>query len=282
MRAYHLRWSPAPVFADDYAMRMLPGAWRFVIDDPWLSLLVVEKMLGAFKPLHTENALRLRFAEDHLHAAIAAGVRQYVVLGAGFDSFALRRSDLADTVAIFELDHAATQHVKRRRLARLGGQPANLHLVAVDFEREGLDEALASSRFDATQPAFFSWLGVTYYLEKQSIRETLARIKTCAAAGSRLALDYRLPAEHLSPAGEAQAKRLDRLVGWLGEPMKSTFTAAELLDELRQAGAELVDALPPEEQQRRYLPSLPASASAARRAAAPPAPDFAFALFAFG
>lgn len=272
MRAYHLRWSPAPVFVDDYARRMLPGPWRFVIDDPWLSRLVAERALGAFKPLHVENVLRLRFAEDHLEAAIAAGVRQYVVLGAGFDSFALRRPDLVDSVSIFELDHAATQHAKRRRLARLGGQPANLHLVAVDFETEGLDDVLAGTRFDTTEPAFFSWLGVTYYLAKESIRNTLTHIKACAARGSRLALDYRLPRQQLTTAGRAQAERLDRLVNWLGEPMKSSFTDAELRDLLRQAGAERVDALPPEEQQRRYLGGS---------AATPTAPDFAFALFVF-
>lgn len=279
MRAYHLRWSLEPVFADDYARRMLPGLWRFVIDDPWLGWLVAEQALGAFKPLHTENVLRLRFAEDHLHAAVAAGVRQYVVLGAGFDTFALRRPDLA--VSVFELDHAATQRAKRRRLAGLGGQPANLHLVAVDFEREGLDNALAGSRFDATRPAFFSWLGVTYYLDRESIRETLTRIRACAVPGSQLVLDYRLPRQQLSSAGQAQAERLDRLVGWLGEPMKSTFAEAELVDELGRVGAEPLDLLSPEQQQRRYRHRLAASAPASGRAPAPPAADFAFALFAF-
>ena len=236
MRANHLHWYTAPILADRYAMRMLPWPWQLVVRNRLLNWLVVQRLLGTFKPIHTENVLRLRYAEERLDDAIAEGVGQYVILGAGFDTFALRRPDVADRVRVFELDHPATQRAKRERLRRLGlAPPPNLAFVPVDFEVDALDAALASAGFDATRPAFFSWLGVTYYLTLEAIRETLDRIAAGAGPGSFLLLDYKLPTSELPPA-RAVADQLDRFVARLGEPMVSTFTELALQDELRRVG----------------------------------------------
>ena len=275
MRANHLRWCVSPIFADRYAMRMLPLFWRAVIDNRLLNRLVVDGLLGVFKPIHTENVLRLRYAEDRLDAAIAEGVGQYVILGAGFDTFALRRPDAADRVRVFELDHPATQRAKRRRLRQLGmALPPHLAFVPVDFETDALDALLVEAGFDAKRPAFFSWLGVTYYLSKEAIGETLDRIAACAAPGSALLLDYKLPTCGLGAAARSAADKLDRFVQRLGEPMVSTFTESALEDELRRIGGSPLDSVSPAEQARRYL--------ADREDVDAPTSNFAFALFSLG
>ena len=255
-------------------MRMLPWPWRLVVRNRLLNWLVVQRLLGAFKPIHTENVLRLRYAEERLDDAIDDGVDQYVILGAGFDTFALRRVDVTDRLHIFELDHPATQSAKRARLRRLGlVPPPNLAFVPVDFEVDALHAALAEAGFDATRPAFFSWLGVTYYLTMGAIRETLDRIAAGAAPGSLLLLDYKLPTSDLPLPARAVADQLDRFVTRLGEPMVSTFTALALQEELRRVGGQQLDSVPPHEQACRYL--------ADRADVDPPASNFAFALFSW-
>ena len=254
-------------------MAMLPWFWRLVVGDRLLNRLVVEGLLGVFKPIHTENVLRLRYAEDRLADAIAEGVGQYVILGAGFDTFALRRPDVADRLRVFELDHPATQRAKRHRLVKLGVDlPTNLALVPVDFEADALATVLADAGFDAARPAFFSWLGVTYYLTVDAVRQTLRRIADCAAPGSLLLLDYKLPTPHLAAPARPAANKLDAFVKRLGEPMVSTFSETALNDELLRVGGLLLDVVSPEEQARRYL--------GGRDDIAPPAPNFSFALYA--
>ena len=124
------------------------------------------------------------YAEDRLLEALAAGVEQYVILGAGLDSFSMRQQGITETLQIFELDHPATQVMKRDKVSSVfGGIPANLAFVPVDFETDHLDDALVRADFDPQAPSFFSWLGTTYYLTKDAIRETLARIAGVAGTG---------------------------------------------------------------------------------------------------
>ena len=274
IRAHHRRWHRSPIFTDDYAVDMLSPFWRLVVGNRLLNRFVVHVLLGVFKPIHTENILRIRYAEDRLREAVSAGVGQYVILGAGFDTFSLRCGDLAGRVRIFELDHPSTQSMKRERVCRVNGRvPPDLVFVPIDFETDRLDEALSRAGFDSRAPAFFSWLGTTYYLTKEAIRETLARIAAAAAPGSRLVLDYKL-ARHLVPErGLPLADKLDRFVARLGEPMVSGFTPEELNGEMSRVGFVEMDSVPPAEQARRYLKD--------RNDVAGPAPNFSFALFGF-
>ena len=121
--------------------------------------------------------VRARFAEDIVERAAAAGVGQYVILGAGLDSFAYRRRDLLDRLRVFEVDHPATQRWKRRRLAELGARsPAGLVFAPVDFERQTLRQGLEQAGFDFGELAVFSWVGVTMYLTLDAISATLATV----------------------------------------------------------------------------------------------------------
>ena len=169
IRASHLIWNQPAIFSDTYALQMVTPFWRQVAKNRVLNWLIKDALLGVLKPIHTEAILRVRFTEDRLREAVSGGVGQYVILGAGLDTFSLRQGDLAGRLRIFEVDQPASQGMKRERVTAVNGSvPDNLTFVPVDFETDHLDEALRRSGFDADTPAFFSWLGTTYYLTGES------------------------------------------------------------------------------------------------------------------
>jgi methyltransferase (TIGR00027 family) len=186
---------------------------------------------------------RSRYAEDRLAVAYGAGMRQYVVLGAGLDTFALRNpyTDLA----VFEVDHPATQAWKRARLAEVGAAPRpGLAFAPVDFQSQRLADGLAAAGFDARRPAFFSWLGVAMYLPEQAVFETLAFVAGLPSP-SEIVFDFMVRPELMSPASRLAAEALGRSVAELGEPFRSAFDPADLVGSLRAAGfaeAETLDA----------------------------------------
>jgi len=156
---------------------------------------------------------RARFAEERLAEAMREGTAQYVIIGAGLDTFALRRPDLRERLHVIEIDHPATQAFKRARIRDAGlEEPPNLHFAPADLERENLAEVLSRTPYDRTRPAFFSWLGVTMYLTDEAIRATLRSLRSVAAAGSQLAFDYLdraafVPGNPLADAGQALRDR---------------------------------------------------------------------------
>ena len=272
IRASHLRWNHPPIFTDDYALQMTTPFWRLVATNRLLNRLIVHRLLRVFRPIHTENILRIRYAEDRLQEAVAAGAAQYVILGAGLDTFSLRQGELAERLRIYEVDHPASQAMKRQRLIAINGSvPANLVLVPVDFETDRLDEQLTGAGFDTGTPAFFSWLGTTYYLTREAIRDTLERITAVAATGSRIVLDYKYPRRLVPEQWLLFADKVDQFVAKRGEPMLSTFAPEELTAELERDGFTELDTVTPEEQARRYLEG--------RTDMPPPAANFAFTLF---
>ena len=239
---------------------------------PAVEPLVVDVVLRPLKPVHTVIVLRIRYAEDRLWEAVSAGVGQYVILGAGLDTFALRSSGWADRLSIYEVDHPASQEMKRRGLERVAGKvPANLNLVPVDFETDRLDEALIAAGFDPEAPAFFSWLGVTCYLTEEAIRTMIDQVAGISAPGSSLVVDYRYPRLLVPAAGQALVEQMDRFVERRGEPMLSEFSPEEIAELLEGAGFEEEDSVSPDEQVRRYLQG--------RQDIPAPPPNFAFALF---
>jgi methyltransferase (TIGR00027 family) len=163
---------------------------------------------------------RSRYAEDRLARAIERGIGQYVLLGAGLDSFAYR-SPLAGRVRVFEVDHPATQEYKRRAAAAAGVAAAP-EFVPVDFTRDSLAEALGRAGFDAARPAFVSWLGVTMYLDSGAIEATVS-VLGGFAPGSEIALDYMLPAGRRDAEGQAYADLVGQFAAERGEPWRSVF-----------------------------------------------------------
>jgi methyltransferase (TIGR00027 family) len=168
------------------------------------------------------TAARSRIAEDALSSAVERGIRQIVILGAGFDTFALRNPHGARQIRIFELDHPATQALKRQRLAEAQiALPPWLVLVPIDFERDDLGENLVAAGFQQNSPAFFGWLGVVPYLTEAAIASTLDYISSIQ--NSEVVFDYMEPLQAFSEEmRELVTKRTEQLEK-VGERWASRF-----------------------------------------------------------
>jgi methyltransferase (TIGR00027 family) len=239
-----------------------------LIEDPWGDRLILEQERAAMRaragagdsdealrahPSYGTVIMRARYTEDALAEAVRRGVRQYVIVGAGMDSFALRRPSFARDVDIFEVDHPSTQEFKAGRLAQCEvAVPPGLHLIAADLSEKALDQALAGSPFRGDRPAFFSWLGVTGYLTREANLATLTAIASCALPGSELVFSY-LHQGLLSSGGRHGPMEQARAqVASLGEPWVSGFDPDELDSQLDGVGLELVENLGPEDLAVRY------------------------------
>jgi len=254
IRAEHYLYESPTIFEDPFALAFTsPVLRRIIVTKPlrWFVNLVSPRWMHL---LSGEVVVRSRYAEDHLEQAIAAGVRQYVIVGAGFDSFALRRRDLEPTVRVFELDHRDTQRAKRQRLLTLGVElPNNVEFVEIDFERESAADALTPSSYQPTRPAFFSWLGTTFYLSNAATIGTLRSITGLAATGSEVVFDYLVPEEVLSREDARLVERMKRYAARRGEPMVGEFHPTELQGALRSIGLELIENLSGAELEKRYF-----------------------------
>ena len=177
-------------------------------------------------------ACRSRYTQ---HALARAGASQYVILGAGLDSFAYR-GGLAGRVQVFEVDHPASQEAKRVALAAGGiPVPGNVTFVPADLAADSLSRCLASAGFDASAPAVFGWLGVTMYLTADAVAETMTAVAGCAP-GSELIADYMLPENARDEAGALYGRLVAQASAERGEPWRSCFTPAEIADLARRSG----------------------------------------------
>jgi methyltransferase (TIGR00027 family) len=157
------------ILEDSAAIWLLDLPLRVILRIAMLRKLFWERLLARVRPISAFIEVRSRYVEDCLERAIGDGCRQYVILGSGLDSWALRH-DLPE-VRVFELDQPAAQDWKAARIKdRLGALPANLELIPIDFERQSIREFLDGSNYDRNSPAFVSWLGTLYYLSQQPLK----------------------------------------------------------------------------------------------------------------
>lgn len=242
-RAGHQLWDHPRVFEDPLALRIIPDAAELSHVQP--EAKPAERSLRAFV------AARSRYTEDQLAEAVRRGVKQYVVLGAGLDTFAYRNS--LNGLHVFEVDYPATQAWKRQRLASAGiSLPGSLTFVPVDFEKQTLAGGLANAGFASSQPAFFSWLGVTVYLARPTVMETFSwLISICPRNG--VVFDYAVPRSLLTPAGEAAFDELASRVAAAGEPFVTFFDPQELATELKKRGFNHIEDLGAKEINVRYF-----------------------------
>lgn len=222
-RAAHLIVDQPPhIFTDQLAAQLLGeqaeefiGYHRAHGDHPVLSAA------------RAQATCRSRYTEDRLAAAAGRGVSQYMILGAGLDSFAYR-AELASQVCVFEVDHPATQEWKREQLAKAGlPVPDGTAFVPADFEHGELAASLRAAGFDPNQPTLVSWLGVTMYLTGEAISQTLKELGTFAA-GSELIIDHMLPPGCRDADGQSYADQVAPVAAQRGEPWLSFLAPDEM------------------------------------------------------
>ncbi len=268
-RAHHAMHDTPRIFNDFLAHHLVPEEARAIIEyhmaeafklyDPERSASCPDQATAIAWMMRVLAApsfilSRSRYTEDIRKKSVVQGVQQYVILGAGMDTFAFRCPEMLRRLQVFEVDHPATQDFKRQRINEARWeQPPHLHFVPVDFEKESLAEVLTRSSYDPQVPSFFSWLGVTYYLTRDAIFATLRTMADIALAGSTVIFDY-LDTDAFDP-GKA-AKRVQRMLGeaqFLGEPMKTGFDPSTLAADLASLGLRLHEDLNPPDIQERYF-----------------------------
>jgi len=222
-RAAHLVVDAEPlIFTDSLAVPLL--------GDQAGALLGYHRAHGSHDVLalaRTTVVTRSRFAEDRLARAARRGTAQYLILGAGLDSFAWR-SPLAARVRVIEADHPATQRWKRARLAE-AGLPAQgeVRYAEADLAAGTLDTALASAGFDHGRPALVSWLGVTMYLSPDALTSTLATLSHCAP-GTELVAEYLVPDDLRDDLGRGYAQLVAPVAAEQGEPWQTSLRPEEM------------------------------------------------------
>ena len=241
-RAAHLVVDQPPYIFEDTVAASVLGARAE-------ELLAYHRLHGDHVILRGARAqvvTRSRFTEDVLAAAVARGVRQYMILGAGLDSYVYRVA--TPGLRVFEVDHPASQEAKLSFAAELPVLTEVTH-VPVDLEHTSLADGLAGSGFDKETPAVVAWLGVTMYLTREALTATLRAIASFAP-GTQLVFDYMVPSDRQDPDGTVYAREVGRVSAERGEPWLTFLDPEECTDLLHAAGfAEAhqvspVDAIP--------------------------------------
>jgi methyltransferase (TIGR00027 family) len=243
-RAAHQLWDNPRIFDDPIALKIIPRDVAAELSGARALDTAPARSLRAFV------AARSRFAEDHLGAAWSRGVRQYVVLGAGLDTFAYRNP--YPDLRVFEVDFPATQAWKRKCLA--AGDitfPETLTFAPVDFERDTLANGLSSAGFRSSEPAFFSWLGVVPYLAGQTVLGALRWIASGPKNG--VVFDYAVPRDSLDFSNRMAFDALASRVAAAGEPFVSFFDPEKLARALQQMGFTSIEDLSSEQINARYF-----------------------------
>ena len=235
-RAEHQLFDFPHILEDPIAPWIIgPEAAMSMIFGCWTAYLPASRYLRAFM------AARSRYAEDQFARAIASGTGQYVILGAGLDTFPYRNPYSNCGLRVFEVDHPDTQEWKRHRLALMAIPVSSLvTFVSVDFEHQRLDIELERRGFRFDEPAFFSLLGVTPYLTNRAVMDTFKLIHSFCP-GNAIAFDYALPPQALSERERVASDALSDRVARVGEPFKSAFGPEALANDLKQVGFRRVE-----------------------------------------
>lgn len=265
-RAYHAQNAENPIFKDTKAKELMTDEEYKMIEGYILSGIdfFASEKKGSFK--NNDEALmylvntqlaptplaRASFCEEALKTAMLTGTEQYVILGAGLDTFAFREPEFLKKYKVFEADHPLTQEDKRKRIAEAKLEiPENLIFVPCDFTKDNLYEKLVGAGFDKDKKTFFSWLGVSYYLSREDIEAFLKNLASFAAYGSTLLFDYAESGLFLS-----DIKRVQNMIAMAkagGEEMKSSFDFISMELMLAEYGFPVYEHLTSEDIQRKYF-----------------------------
>lgn len=243
------------VLPDRYAVHLLPSVWRAAIRNRLVRWLYFRKINRSLVNGIVCTVLgRSQFTEDRIDALLKKkAVKQFVLLGAGLDSFAYRRSDLVGAVQVFEIDHPATQKYKLEATRRIGlAPPPNLHYLPCDFETDSIRDVLLRSDYSPKKKTVFGWLGIVQYLTSEAIEKVLAELATCAPAGSEIVFDF-YDDGAFGPNPPADAKKIMAAAARRGEVMVSGHNPDSLKKILKKQGWELTEVLSPADLEKRYF-----------------------------
>lgn len=245
-RGRHRLVDPPPWVLDDpFALPLVGPAWLEI--NAASSVALREPLLDGVRAFLVG---RSRYAEDRL---AAGDFTQYVILGAGLDSFAWRRPDLLHSLRVFEIDHPSMQAWKLERAAVLALPTNDKHILApVDFETETLRDGLGGVGFDWSQPTLFSWLGVTMYLTSDAIKDTLATVASCVA-GSEIVLSYPPTLPFLDDLGKEFLEVLKRTAAGAGEPILTALRPTDAVAMLEGCGLQVAEELSRDDLHERYF-----------------------------
>lgn len=262
-RAFHAESEEHPVFADHLAKELMTadeyaavqgyilGGAQFFEPEIAPAEQTPKELLRQLINTHIAPSplCRAAYTERALKAAVLTGTKQYVILGAGLDTFAFREPEFLSKYRVFEVDHPLTQSDKLERITRAGWTvPDNLTFVPVDFAKDNLAERMIATGFDPAAKSFFSWLGVTYYLSAEAIDAMLSALSGLCADGSTLVFDY--PDENFFDAPEKRVQNTIMMAKAGGEPMKTVFPYSELETLLEKHGFLIYELLTPDDIQR--------------------------------
>jgi methyltransferase (TIGR00027 family) len=250
-RALHAE-GERPLVTDNLALGLAGEA-----GDKLLAQLTSQLPAASRQTFGLAFAIRTRFVEDAVAEAIRDGIGQYVILGAGLDSFAYRRSDLSGSLKIFEVDRASSQAWKRRRLGEMDvAIPASVSFVALDHETDDLRGGLARAGFDASAPAIVSAIALTQYLAQPAIERILTFVASLPSR-SRLVTTYVVPASELSETAAAGLAWTMSQAEERGERFLSLFSTAGFNDLLKRSGFDRIEDVGPRELHQMYLADRP-------------------------
>ena len=234
-RAAHQLFDTPKVLEDPLAVRIVGREAAASISS------LTDRISPPARYMRAFMAARARFAEDELALAVRRGVTQFVILGAGLDTFAYRNPFA--NLRVFEVDHPATQEWKRQRLASENIViPDSVTYAAVDFNTQTLSDGLHAANFQPGKPAFFSWLGVTMYLEPQTVLDTLRLVHTMSPENG-IVFDYTVPRHLLNTVGKLILDAIMNRVAAAGEPFRGFFVPGELAAALSQIGYRHIEDL---------------------------------------
>lgn len=252
-RASHTLHAKPPVLEDGWAIELLGEASRALARDPEHESRVREATGIDFRLISALGLSSLRYAEDEVERCAARGVGQYVILGAGFDTFALRRDDLADRLRVFEVDFPDVQALKRERIERANATPAQLPVfVPIDFERTKVSTALPDAGFDPSRPSVWSWMNTIPYVTAEATEATLEDVRRLMAPGSRLVLNYQGEVA-LTEAQLAYLQGVAQTAKQGGEPWVSRWKPEAFERLLDRTGFRIVEHATEETLDARYF-----------------------------
>lgn len=267
-RGYHALNSSQPIFNDFIAKTLLKDEEKELIASNWANSIAFfdqgksETMKNQDEKLEwvmntqciPQLVSRGRYAEDGLIAAIGRGVRQYVILGAGLDTFAFRQENLPDNFIIYEVDHPLTQAFKINRLQEMGiSIPDYIKFVPVDFAKDSLTDGLKEKGFDEQKLSYFSLLGVSMYLNKNDFYHLLSLVSDISVKGSSFIFDYLDDTAFNDKLASKKLIQMRQIAAHAGEPIVTGFDPFELDMELQDCNMLLYENLSPANIEELYF-----------------------------